>query len=173
MIGRILAGRPHIARSACLPGVDPNSAMLRLLAQLTTERVPVNLEPLYAAAPARQIEARAAMKAIRFTTGGAAFEPVVPKQEVVEPTPVVAVIATADAAPAQVPTTTTNPTQVTVKAAMPANTALSSQQAAGFGSDFEVSRVANPAPIMETRVPARGTPTYGGQCFCSGGCSDR
>ena len=159
MIGRILAGRPHIARSACLPGVDPNSAMLRLLAQLTTERVPVNFEPLYAAAPARQTEARAAMKAIRFTTGGAAFEPTVPKQEVAEPTPVVAVTATADAAPAQLPTITNNPKQVTVKAAMPANTALSSQQAAGFASNAEVSRVTDTAPMVETRVPARGTPT--------------
>ena len=159
MIGRILAGRPHVARSACLPGVDPNSAMLRLLAQLTTERVPVNFEPLYAAAPARQIEARAAMKAIRFTTGGAAFEPTVPKQEVAEPAPVVAAIATADAAPAQIPTRTTNPTQITVKAAMPANTALSSQQAAGFGTDVEVSRVGSPALVMENRVPASGTPT--------------
>ena len=47
MIGRILAGRPHMARSACFPGVDPTSALLRLLGQLVAERVEVNLAPLF------------------------------------------------------------------------------------------------------------------------------
>ncbi|MBJ6726279.1 polyketide synthase [Geomesophilobacter sediminis] len=47
MIGRILAGRPHIARSACPAVGDPYSALLRFLAQLTSERVAVDLQPLF------------------------------------------------------------------------------------------------------------------------------
>ena len=80
MIGRILPGRPHVARSACLPGVEPGSAILRLLAQLSAERVPLNLEPLYAAAPALLLQERtpAVGAEIRFSTGGAAFEPGMP-----------------------------------------------------------------------------------------------
>ncbi len=77
MIGRILAGRPHMARSVCLPGVDANSALLRLLAQLTSERVPVDFEPLFALAPAR-VPATVSIgdgNSIRFTTGGEAFAP--------------------------------------------------------------------------------------------------
>jgi PfaB family protein len=81
MIGRILSGRPHVARSACLPGIEPGSAILRLLAQLLAERVPVNLEPLFAAAPA-QLAVQGVVGAggsIRFNTGGAAFEPALPR----------------------------------------------------------------------------------------------
>ena len=87
MIGRILAGRPHMARSACLPGVDANSAILRLLAQLTAERIPVDLEPLYAASPARVLSLAGAAeeKALRFRTGGAPFAPTLPKADVPEP----------------------------------------------------------------------------------------
>jgi 3-hydroxymyristoyl/3-hydroxydecanoyl-(acyl carrier protein) dehydratase len=51
MIGRILEGRPHLARSACYPGQDPVSTVLRLVGQLVAERVPVNLEPLHVAEP--------------------------------------------------------------------------------------------------------------------------
>jgi len=79
MIGRMLAGRPHVARSACLPGVEPGSAVLRLLAQLYSERVPLNLEPLYAEAPAQLLlhdrKVAAGGTSIRFSTGGAAFVP--------------------------------------------------------------------------------------------------
>jgi len=80
MIGRILSGRPHVARSACLPGVEPASAILRLLAQLSSERVPVNLEPLFAEAPARLLNLPAGSASIRFSTGGAPFEPTVPER---------------------------------------------------------------------------------------------
>ncbi|GAB7026335.1 beta-ketoacyl synthase N-terminal-like domain-containing protein [Geotalea toluenoxydans] len=48
MIGRILGERPHLARSACFSGIDGASAILRLLAQLMAERIPVDLSPLYA-----------------------------------------------------------------------------------------------------------------------------
>jgi len=80
MIGRILSGRPHVARSACLPGVEPASALLRLLAQLSSERVPVNLEPLFATAPARLSDLQPGAACIRFATGGAPFEPTVPQR---------------------------------------------------------------------------------------------
>ncbi|HBA86619.1 MAG TPA: type I polyketide synthase [Geobacter sp.] len=83
MIGRILAGRPHVARSVCLPGVDSNSALLRLLAHLTTHRVPVNLDPLFASAPARVIEGAGTEKhAVEFKTGGDPFAPTLPQQKV-------------------------------------------------------------------------------------------
>ena len=54
MIGRILAGRPHLARSASSPGQDSAGTILRLLAQLIAERVPVNLDPLFAVPPGQQ-----------------------------------------------------------------------------------------------------------------------
>ncbi|GFO69931.1 hypothetical protein GMLC_35100 [Geomonas limicola] len=79
MIGRILAGRPHLARSACLPGVEPVSAILRLLAHLVAERVPVSLEPLYAATPLKVGESSSANQAsLRFATGYAPFSPTLP-----------------------------------------------------------------------------------------------
>ncbi|MGE3805181.1 MAG: beta-ketoacyl synthase N-terminal-like domain-containing protein [Gemmataceae bacterium] len=47
MIGRILAGRPHLARAACVQGQESPATILRLLASLVAERVPVNLDALY------------------------------------------------------------------------------------------------------------------------------
>ncbi len=47
MIDAILGDRPHRARSACVAGADGISLVLRLLAQLCAERVPVDLAPLY------------------------------------------------------------------------------------------------------------------------------
>jgi len=47
MIGKILGPLPHAARSACSRGADEVSAVLRLLAQLIAERLPVDLKPLY------------------------------------------------------------------------------------------------------------------------------
>jgi 3-hydroxymyristoyl/3-hydroxydecanoyl-(acyl carrier protein) dehydratase/malonyl CoA-acyl carrier protein transacylase len=46
MIAAILAGRPHAARSACVPGVDGLAALLRVVALLVSERVPVDLDVL-------------------------------------------------------------------------------------------------------------------------------
>jgi acyl transferase domain-containing protein/3-hydroxymyristoyl/3-hydroxydecanoyl-(acyl carrier protein) dehydratase len=50
LIGNILEGRPHRARSACAPP-SGEASLLRLLALLIAEGVPVNLEPLYGPAP--------------------------------------------------------------------------------------------------------------------------
>ena len=72
MIGQILAGRPHLARSACVAGQDPLGTILRLLASLIAERVPVDLSPLYgyAASCPRTVSSRM----IRVPVGGAPFE---------------------------------------------------------------------------------------------------
>src|SRR5205807_3781972 len=51
MIAAILGDRPHRARSACVAGADGVSALLRLLAQLVAERVPVDLHALYGQEP--------------------------------------------------------------------------------------------------------------------------
>ncbi|MCA8958346.1 MAG: type I polyketide synthase, partial [Planctomycetes bacterium] len=61
MIRKILAGRPFVARSACAPGIDGPGAVLRALASLVSERVPVDLAPLYCApdAPPQAPEAGA------------------------------------------------------------------------------------------------------------------
>ena len=47
LIGKILQGRPHVARSACVKGEDDVATVLRLVATLFTERVLVDLGPLY------------------------------------------------------------------------------------------------------------------------------
>ena len=47
MIGRILADRPHLAHSVCLPVRDPLGTVLEALAKLIAYRIPVDLEPLY------------------------------------------------------------------------------------------------------------------------------
>jgi len=51
MISRILEGRPHLARSACFNGQDQILTLLRLLASLIAERVPLDLSPLCMAEP--------------------------------------------------------------------------------------------------------------------------
>lgn len=47
MIGQILGERQHIARSACVNGQSDHGNVLRILAQLNTERLPVDLSSLY------------------------------------------------------------------------------------------------------------------------------
>ena len=47
MIATILEGKPHVARSACQAGQDAVSGILRVLAMLVTERVPVDVSVLY------------------------------------------------------------------------------------------------------------------------------
>jgi 3-hydroxymyristoyl/3-hydroxydecanoyl-(acyl carrier protein) dehydratase len=47
MIGEILEGRPHFARSVCMPGRSTAGLLLRMLGQLLSERVPVDLSVLY------------------------------------------------------------------------------------------------------------------------------
>ncbi|HWV37990.1 MAG TPA: beta-ketoacyl synthase N-terminal-like domain-containing protein [Vulgatibacter sp.] len=47
MIGRILAGREHLAVSVCHRDLDPARSILQALARLAEAGVPVDLEPLY------------------------------------------------------------------------------------------------------------------------------
>ena len=81
MIDCILAGHPHMARSACFPGVDPASALLRLLGRLIAERVEVNLAPLF---PSESLEVPASpqntshREPIRVGFGGKPFQPPLP-----------------------------------------------------------------------------------------------
>ena len=47
MIAEILAGRPHVARSACVANQDAAVSVLGVLAELIAQRVPVDLQALY------------------------------------------------------------------------------------------------------------------------------
>ncbi len=86
MIGRILAGRPHLARSVTPLGQEPLSALLRLLAHLASERVPLDLSPLYAA-PAETVVAPL-KQLIRVTPGGAPYVmPPLPRRTASSPAP--------------------------------------------------------------------------------------
>lgn len=74
MIGRILGDRPHLARSACYAGQDPVSSVLKLLASLIAERVPVDPAALFGAAPPVP-EPLDSANLIRVAVGGPAFQP--------------------------------------------------------------------------------------------------
>ena len=74
MIGRILGDRPHLARSACHGGQDPLSTLLRLLASLIAERVPLDLSPLYDRPEIDTGPATDASTSVRVAIGGAPFQ---------------------------------------------------------------------------------------------------
>jgi len=82
MIGKILRGRPHVARSACVKGEDDVATVLDLVATLFTERVVVDLGPLYGEATCalgHQAPKRAgAAKQIVVSTGGPKPQPKLP-----------------------------------------------------------------------------------------------
>ncbi|MFA7061507.1 MAG: beta-ketoacyl synthase N-terminal-like domain-containing protein, partial [Pedobacter sp.] len=84
MISRILNGQPHMARSACYPGQDPTSAVLRMLAHLFAERIPIDLEPLFAT-PALHVATgkkdAARREPIRISVGGRPFQPALPLRQ--------------------------------------------------------------------------------------------
>ncbi|QOX79304.1 type I polyketide synthase [Trichlorobacter lovleyi] len=74
MISRILDGRPHLARSACFNGQDQVLTLLRLLASLIAERVPLDLSPLCMAEPlATQVTSNSPQ--VRLAVGGKPFHP--------------------------------------------------------------------------------------------------
>jgi PfaB family protein len=77
MIGRILENRPHLARSICHQGQDPISGLLRLLAQLVAERVPLDLSPLFVA-PAGKLHVSPKRTMVRIPCGGMSFQPSLP-----------------------------------------------------------------------------------------------
>jgi PfaB family protein len=77
MISRILENRPHLARSICHQGQDPTSGLLRLLAQLVAERVPMDLSPLFAT-PAGKLHDTPKKTMVRVPCGGVSFQPSLP-----------------------------------------------------------------------------------------------
>ncbi len=82
MIDAVLGDRPHRARSACAPGADGVSAVLRLLAMLAAERVAVDLRPLYGPETAPGESADETGGVITIPIGGKPFElPAVPAVE--------------------------------------------------------------------------------------------
>src|SRR6185369_12077279 len=74
MIGRILGDRPHLARSACFAGQDQISVVLKMMANLIAERVPVDLSPLYDLPRVAGADERKSAT-IRVVLGGAPFQP--------------------------------------------------------------------------------------------------
>ncbi len=77
MISRILENRPHLARSICHQGQDPVSGLLRLLAQLVAERVPLDLSPLFIA-PTEKLLVSTKKSIVRVPCGGMPFQPSLP-----------------------------------------------------------------------------------------------
>ena len=72
MIGRILAGRPHLARPVVAPGQEPASSVLRTLAHLASEGVPLELSSLYPPPPAAEVSS-SPRQVVRVVPGGAPF----------------------------------------------------------------------------------------------------
>ncbi len=76
MIGKILDGRPHVARPCCVAGQEGMSTMLRLLASLVAAGVDVDLDALYGGE--RGPDARGSAPGpgeVVVQTGGPEFEP--------------------------------------------------------------------------------------------------
>ncbi len=74
MIGQILGDRPHLARSACFTGQDPVSVVLKMVANLIAERLPVDLSPLFDL-PGRVVTATKTDGMVRVLLGGSPFRP--------------------------------------------------------------------------------------------------
>jgi 3-hydroxymyristoyl/3-hydroxydecanoyl-(acyl carrier protein) dehydratase/malonyl CoA-acyl carrier protein transacylase len=93
MIDAILGDQPHVARSACVPGSDNVSTVLRLLAQLIAERVHVDWNALYPGetAGADDQERLAAGRQIVLQTGGSPF--VIPERRDPTPSPIIPIAA--------------------------------------------------------------------------------
>ena len=129
LIGKILQGRPHVARSACVKGEDDVFTALRLVATLFAERVLVDLGPLYGA-PTCALGHQApnaegmAPQPIVVPTGGPTPQPRLPRRPARTPTHEHAIAADA-------------PTPVPVRVS---HTALS--EVGGHASDSLVGAVA-------------------------------
>jgi len=104
MISRILDGRPHLARSACAPGLDGEGAILRMLASLVAERVDLDLSPLYRPVSA-DIGLSGSGPVATIPSGGRAFAPPAPPRRarpvpVAEPAPPMVASTPSSVAPA-------------------------------------------------------------------------
>jgi acyl transferase domain-containing protein/3-hydroxymyristoyl/3-hydroxydecanoyl-(acyl carrier protein) dehydratase len=83
MITTILGDRPHRARSACVAGADNVSTVLRLLAQLVAERVPIDWNALYPAPIGDEADRVLQGRKIVLRPGGDPF--VIPKPPPIPP----------------------------------------------------------------------------------------
>ncbi len=83
MINRILEGRPHLARSICSGGQEPVLNLLRLLASLIAERVPLDLTPLMTEPVVEKVDTCKHPK-LSLKIGGHPFKPPqMPKMEII------------------------------------------------------------------------------------------
>lgn len=74
MIDSILGDRPHLARSACYAGQDSVSTVMRMLANLIAEKVPVDLTPLFDL-PGQESANHNSDTIVRVSIGGSRFLP--------------------------------------------------------------------------------------------------
>lgn len=82
MIDQILLDRPHVARAICVKGQSETSTLLRVLAQLNTERVSIDLSRLYSTHTDDKDVALADQAMLTVAVGRKAFEvPLPPKNE--------------------------------------------------------------------------------------------
>lgn len=79
MIGQILGEREHMARSACVAGHSDVGNVLRILAQLNAERIPLDLSSLYENEPV--IDAYADHIKVSVPVGRKAFIVPLPKRQ--------------------------------------------------------------------------------------------
>jgi acyl transferase domain-containing protein/3-hydroxymyristoyl/3-hydroxydecanoyl-(acyl carrier protein) dehydratase len=82
MIGQILGDRPHIARSACVKGQSDVANVLRILAQLNSEGIPLDLSSLYRFQPVPTLYEQS--NKITVPVGKKAFTVPLPEQLEVE-----------------------------------------------------------------------------------------
>jgi PfaB family protein len=86
MIGSILQDKPHLALSACNKGEDDYTTIIKTMAALIAERVPVDLDKLYGpdAYPPAMIEPVEinSQDRIKVIVGGKALSPVLPNGDV-------------------------------------------------------------------------------------------
>ena len=78
MIGQILEGQPHVARSLCVSAKEPLLNVLRALGVLWAEGLPVNLEPLYGAVEEEPAPEPEGKKVIIRITGAPIVVPELP-----------------------------------------------------------------------------------------------
>ena len=110
MIGSILGGRPHVARSACFPGQNPVSSVLRMLGHLVAERVPVDLAPLYGGIVASSAPPPAQAPQVVLVPGGRPFAVTVPAKKMAAPIVTPSPAPQAGMVPGVEPTTFAPPT---------------------------------------------------------------
>ena len=75
MIGSILKGKPHLARSVCMAGGSAVSAVLKTLGHLAAHRIPVDLEPMFGGRDRLEVGPEKKAPAVVLKTDHPAFAP--------------------------------------------------------------------------------------------------